>query len=274
MGPILDGISGQMADAPQSEAFRLAEVDPVDVKAALRDARAEVLVCYVPVGAEAATRYYAQACLDAGVAFVNAVPTFIASDKHWAARFRMVGLPIIGDDVKSQVGATILHRSVARLLNDRGYMVTRSYQLNFGGNADFLNMLDRDRLTSKKRSKTQAVASEMPVNLDPGQLHVSPSDYVRWLRDKKIAYIHVDAQGFGGAPLELELRLSVEDSPNSAAVVLDAIRCAKLALDRGFGGPIEPVCAYYMKSPPRQLPDADARSSLLAWIMDEGGIPA
>ena len=266
MGPPLDGIPAHMSDVQEADAFRVADLTPVNVTEVLIEAGIDVLVSYMPVGADIATKHYAQACLDAGVAFVNAVPTFIASDQSWADRFRIARLPIIGDDVKSQVGATILHRSLARLLSQRGYRISDTYQLNFGGNTDFLNMLDRRRIVSKKQSKTGAVRAELPTVFDARNVHVGPSDYVPSLRDKKIAYIHISGNGFAGSPIEIEVKLEVQDLPNSAAVIVDTIRCAKLALDRGIGGPIEPACAYYMKTPPRQMPDEVARTLLTEFL--------
>lgn len=266
MGPILDGIADHMAAHPAEESFRVADAPPVDVAAALRAARADVLVCYLPVGSERAARHYAEACLEAGVALVNCIPVFIASDPELAARFLRAGLPLIGDDVKSQVGATIVHRALARLFADRGVRLDRTYQLNTGGNTDFLNMLERDRLESKKRSKTQAVQSQLEVPLDPAKIHVGPSDYVAWQGDNKLAFIRLEGRGFGDQPIELELRLSVQDSPNSAGVVIDAVRIAKLARDRGLAGPLEAASAWLMKSPPRQLRDDEARRALEEFI--------
>jgi len=266
MGPTLDGVAEHMAEHSEDRAFRVAADAPVDLVDALRDARAEVLVCYLPVGSERAVRCYAEACLEAGVAFVNCVPVFIASDPEWSTRFRDAGLPIVGDDIKSQVGATIVHRLLARLLADRGVELDRTYQLNTGGNTDFLNMLERDRLASKKRSKTEAVQSQLDERLATEDIHIGPSDYVPWQGDNKVAFIRAEGRGFGDAPIELELRLSVQDSPNSAGVVIDAIRCAKLGLDRGLGGPLEACCAWYMKSPPIQMRDDEARLALDAFI--------
>jgi len=266
MAPVLDGVAPHMAEYPDDQAFRPADLAPVDVPARLRESGAEVLVCYMPVGAEEAARHYARACLEAGLAMVNCVPAFIASDPEWARQFRQRNLPIVGDDVKSQVGATIVHRALARLFGDRGVALERTYQLNTGGNTDFLNMLERARVKSKKISKTEAVQSQLDERLDSGDIHIGPSDYVSWQRDNKICFIRMEARGFGDVPLELELRLSVQDSPNSAGVVIDAIRCAKLALDRGLGGPLEAVSAYYMKHPPRQMRDSVARDLCEAFI--------
>jgi myo-inositol-1-phosphate synthase len=270
MGPVLDGIAPHMADYPDDEAIRAADAMPADVADALRRAGAEVLVCYMPVGAEQAVRHYAEAALAARCGFVNCVPVFIASDPAWAAKFREAGLPVVGDDIKSQLGATIVHRVLARLFGDRGVALARTYQLNTGGNTDFLNMLARDRLKSKKISKTESVQSQLDERLESADIHIGPSDYVRWQGDNKVCFIRMEGRGFGGAPIELELRLSVQDSPNSAGVVIDAVRCARLALDRGIGGPLEAVSAYYMKSPPRQMRDSEAREACDAFIAGEG----
>ena len=256
MGPILDGVAPHMADYPDDEAFRPSDEEPVDVVQVLRDASAEVLVCYMPVGSEEAVRHYARACLEAGVAMVNCVPVFISSNAEWAEKFRDAGLPIIGDDIKSQVGATIVHRTLARLFGDRGVPLDRTYQLNTGGNTDFLNMKALDRLKSKKISKTESVQSQLDERMDSNDIHIGPSDYVPWQNDNKVAFIRMEGRGFGDVPLELELRMSVQDSPNSAGVVIDAVRCAKLGLERGIGGPLEAASAYYMKSPPTQMRDS------------------
>ncbi len=242
-----------------TETIKESEAAPVDVVAALRRAQVDVLVCYLPVGSEQAVRYYADAALEAGVAFVNCLPVFIAGTPEWAERFTKAGLPIIGDDIKSQVGATIVHRVLARLMEDRGITIDRTYQLNFGGNMDFKNMLERDRLESKKISKTQAVTSQVDHDLGKHNVHVGPSDYVPWLDDRKWCYIRVEGRAFGDVPLNLELKLEVWDSPNSAGVVIDAVRCAKLALERGIGGPLLAPSAYFMKSPPVQYTDDRAR---------------
>jgi myo-inositol-1-phosphate synthase len=273
MGPILDGVAPHMADYPDDEAFRPSDEEPVDVVQVLKDTKAEVLVCYMPVGSEKAVRHYTRACLEAGVGMVNCVPVFIASDPEWAKKFRDAGLPIVGDDIKSQVGATIVHRTLTRLFGDRGVPLDRTYQLNTGGNTDFLNMKALDRLKSKKISKTESVQSQLDERLDSKNIHIGPSDYVPWQDDNKIAFIRMEGRGFGGVPLELELRLSVQDSPNSAGVVIDAIRCAKLGLERGIGGPLEAASAYYMKSPPNQMRDSRAYESTDAFIqgIDAGG---
>ncbi|GBF26790.1 inositol-3-phosphate synthase [bacterium MnTg02] len=256
MGPILDGVAPHMADYSDNEAFRPSDEEPVDVVQVLNDANAEVLVCYMPVGSEKAVRHYARACLEAGVAMVNCVPVFIASDREWAEKFRDAGLPIVGDDIKSQIGATIVHRTLTRLFGDRGVALDRTYQLNTGGNTDFLNMKALDRLKSKKFSKTESVQSQLDERLDSENIHIGPSDYVPWQDDNKVAFIRMEGRGFGDVPLELELRMSVQDSPNSAGVVIDAVRCAKLGLERGIGGPLEAASAYYMKSPPEQMRDS------------------
>ena len=273
MGPVLDGVAPHMADYPDDEAFRPSDEEPVDVVQTLKDTKAEVLVCYMPVGSEAAVRHYASACLKAGVAMVNCVPVFIASDAGWAGKFRSAGLPIVGDDIKSQIGATIVHRTLTRLFGDRGVELDRTYQLNTGGNTDFLNMKALDRLKSKKVSKTESVQSQLDVRLDSKNIHIGPSDYVSWQNDNKVAFIRMEGRGFGNVPLELELRMSVQDSPNSAGVVIDAIRCAKLGLERGIGGPLEAASAYYMKSPPKQMRDSvacDLTDAFIQGIHTEG----
>ena len=266
MGPVLDGVAAHMAHYPAERAFRPADTAPVDVARVLRESGAEVLVCYLPVGSERAVQAYAEACLSARCAFVNCVPVFIASDAAWAERFRAARLPLVGDDIKSQVGATIVHRSLARLLADRGVSLDSTYQLNTGGNTDFLNMLERARLANKRRSKTESVQSQLELPLPAEQIHIGPSDYVAWQNDNKVAFIRMEWRGFGDVPMNLELRLSVEDSPNSAGVAIDAIRCAKLALDRGESGPIEAISAFAMKRPPVQMRDVDAARALEAWL--------
>jgi myo-inositol-1-phosphate synthase len=269
MGPLLDGVAPHMSEAPAERSFRVADAAPADVARVLRESGAEVLVCYLPVGSEQAIRHYAEACLEAGVGFVNCVPVFIASDPAWARRFADRRLPVVGDDIKSQVGATIVHRTLARLLGDRGTHLDRTYQLNTGGNTDFLNMLERSRLVSKRLSKTESVQSQLDERLADTDIHIGPSDYVAWQRDNKVCFIRMEWRGFGDVPMNLELRLSVEDSPNSAGVAIDAIRCAKLALDRGLGGPLEAVSAFTMKHPPRQMRDSVARTELEAFIAGE-----
>ncbi|MBK9726362.1 MAG: inositol-3-phosphate synthase [Actinomycetales bacterium] len=244
--------------------------EPVDIVAALRESQADVLVSYLPVGSEEADKFYAQCAIDAGVAFVNALPVFIASDPEWAAKFEAAGVPIIGDDIKSQVGATITHRVMAKLFEDRGVTLDRTYQLNVGGNMDFKNMLERERLESKKVSKTQAVTSNLHGALagktDDRNVHIGPSDYVAWLDDRKWAYVRLEGRAFGDVPLNLEYKLEVWDSPNSAGIIIDAIRAAKIALDRGIGGPLLSPAAYLMKSPPEQREDTEGRAKLEAFI--------
>jgi myo-inositol-1-phosphate synthase len=242
---------------------------PVDVVATLREAQVDVLICYLPVGSEDAAKFYAQCAIDAGVAFVNALPVFIAGTPEWAEKFRAAGVPIVGDDIKSQVGATITHRVLAKLFEDRGVILDRTYQLNVGGNMDFMNMLERDRLESKKISKTQAVTSNMEHDMGKRNVHIGPSDYVAWLDDRKWAYVRLEGRAFGDVPLNLEYKLEVWDSPNSAGVIIDALRCAKIAKDRGIGGPIVSASAYFMKSPPEQLEDTLARQQLEAFIAGE-----
>jgi myo-inositol-1-phosphate synthase len=253
-GPTLDGLGRYYREVVEES-----PEEPVDVAAALTESGAEVLVAYLPVGSEQAQKHYAEAALAAKVAFVNAIPVFIASDPAWAARFTEAGVPIIGDDIKSQVGATILHRLLARLFEDRGTMLDRTYQLNVGGNMDFKNMLERDRLESKKISKTQSVTSQIEHGISSRDVHIGPSDHVPWLDDRKWAYIRLEGRNFGDVPLNIELKLEVWDSPNSAGVIIDAVRCARIALDRGIGGPLIGPAAYFMKSPPVQYHDEQAR---------------
>jgi myo-inositol-1-phosphate synthase len=260
-GPTLDGL-GEYYQEMISES-----ADPaVDVVQALRDSQADVLVSYLPVGSEEADRFYAQCAIDAGVAFVNALPVFIASDPVWAEKFTAAGVPIIGDDIKSQVGATITHRVLAKLFEDRGVELLRTYQLNFGGNMDFMNMLERKRLVSKKVSKTQSVTSQIPHEMEKAAVHIGPSDHVPWLDDRKWAYIRLEGRAFGDVPLNLEYKLEVWDSPNSAGVIIDAIRAAKIAKDRGIGGPILSAASYFMKSPPEQYGDDTARDLVEQFI--------
>jgi myo-inositol-1-phosphate synthase len=252
-GPTLDGLGKYYRQTIEES-----PVEPVDVAAVLSDSGADVLVSYLPVGSEAAQKHYAQACLDAKVAFVNAIPVFIASNPEWAQKFADAGVAIIGDDIKSQVGATIVHRILARLFEDRGLVLDRTYQLNVGGNMDFKNMLERERLESKKISKTQSVTSQIDHGIEPDDVHIGPSDHVPWLDDRKWAYIRLEGRNFGDVPLNVELKLEVWDSPNSAGVIIDALRCAKLAKDRGIGGPLLGPSAYFMKSPPVQFHDDQA----------------
>jgi myo-inositol-1-phosphate synthase len=263
-GHTLDGIGKYYAmTIEQSDA------EPVDVVQALKDAEVDVLVSYLPVGSEQADKFYAQCAIDAGVAFVNALPVFIASDPEWAAKFEAAGLPIIGDDIKSQVGATITHRVMAKLFEDRGVVLDRTYQLNVGGNMDFKNMLERERLESKKISKTQAVTSNIAHELGDKNVHIGPSDYVQWLDDRKWAYVRLEGRAFGDVPLNLEYKLEVWDSPNSAGIIIDAIRAAKIARDRGIGGALISASSYLMKSPPVQRPDDLGRAKLEAFIRGE-----
>ena len=264
-GPTLDGLGEYYRELVEESA-----VPVVDVAQALRDSGAEVLVCYLPVGSEEGAKFYAQAALDAGVAFVNALPVFIASDPVWAQKFTDAGLPIVGDDIKSQLGATITHRVLARLFEERGLVLDRTYQLNVGGNMDFKNMLERRRLESKKISKTQSVTSNIDAQLNSRDVHIGPSDHIPWLDDRKLAFVRLEGHGFGNAPTSLEYKLEVWDSPNSAGVVIDAIRAAKIALDAGLGGPVESASAYFMKSPAKQYPDPVARELLEQFIRDHG----
>lgn len=260
-GPTFDGLGQYLRDEiDESE-------EPVaDVTGILRESRTDVLISYLPVGSQKATEFYAERALEAGCAFVNCIPVFIASNPDWRRRFEDRGLPLVGDDIKSQVGATIVHRILANLFRERGVRLDRTYQLNFGGNADFHNMLERSRLKSKKISKTQSVNSQLDVPLPDHDIHVGPSDYVPWLTDRKNAYIRLEGTAFGGAPLSIEMKMEVWDSPNSAGVVIDAVRCAKLALDRGIGGALIGPSSYFMKSPPKQFTDAEARARTLAFI--------
>ena len=251
------------------ETITESDSEPVDVVAALREAKVDVLVCYLPVGSEDAAKFYAQCAIDAKVGFVNALPVFIAGTPAWAKKFEDAGVPIVGDDIKSQVGATITHRVLAKLFEDRGVILDRTYQLNVGGNMDFKNMLERDRLESKKISKTQAVTTNMENKLSARNVHIGPSDYVQWLDDRKWAYVRLEGRNFGDVPLNLEYKLEVWDSPNSAGVIIDAIRCAKIALDRGIGGPILSASSYFMKSPPEQHDDDMARDLVEKFIAGE-----
>ena len=272
MGRMLDGVADHMSDYSDDRTFKVAddpEPDQADVVQLLKDTRAEVLINYLPVGSQKATEFYAECALEAGVAFVNCIPVFIASDPAWAQRFRDRGLPIIGDDIKAQLGATIVHRVLTDLFAKRGVRLARTYQLNTGGNTDFLNMLNRSRLASKKESKTEAVQAVAERRLDNENIHVGPSDYVAWQNDNKLCFLRMEGSMFGGVPMNLELRLSVEDSPNSAGVAIDMIRCAKLALDRGHAGPINAPAAYFCKHPPEQMTDDLAQHAVEAFILDQ-----
>ena len=264
-GPTLDGL-GQYYREMVTESTE----EPVDVTASLREAGAQVVVNYLPVGSEIAAKHYAQAALEAGAAYVNCMPVFIASDREWARRFHDAGIPIVGDAIKSQVGATIVHRILAKLFEDRGVKLERTSQLNFGGNMDFMNMLERERLTSKKISKTQSVQSQLRAGLDRGSIHIGPSDYVPWLEDRKWAHIRLEGSEFGNVPMSIELKLEVWDSPNSAGIVIDAVRCARLAMDRGVAGPLIGPSAYFMKSPPVQFSDDAAREMVEEFILGNG----
>ncbi|MCU1378872.1 MAG: Inositol-phosphate synthase [Acidimicrobiales bacterium] len=259
-GPTLDGF-GEFYTQECEES----PAEAIDVAQAMRDAKVDVLVSYLPVGSEDAQKYYAQACLDAGVGFVNAIPVFIASNPEWAQKFTDAGIPIVGDDIKSQVGATIVHRTLARLFEDRGTTIDHTYQLNFGGNMDFMNMLERKRLKSKKISKTQSVTSQIDQGIGDRDVHIGPSDHVPWLEDRKWAFIRLEGRNFGDVPLTVELKLEVHDSPNSAGVIIDAVRCAKIAMDRGIGGPLHGPSAYFMKSPPVQYRDEEAHRMVEAY---------
>ncbi len=260
-GPTLDGLGKYYRETVEES-----DEAPVDVVRALRDARVDVVVSYLPVGSDQADKFYAQAAIDAGCGFVNALPVFIASDPAWAAKFTEAGLPIVGDDIKSQVGATIVHRTLAKLFEDRGVELQRTYQLNFGGNMDFMNMLERERLVSKKISKTQSVTSQIPHEIEKSNVHIGPSDHVPWLLDRKWAHIRLEGKAFGDVPLNVDLKLEVWDSPNSAGIIIDAIRACKIGLDRGIGGPLLSASSYFMKSPPEQYADPDARDAVERYI--------
>jgi myo-inositol-1-phosphate synthase len=260
-GHTLDGLGKYYREIVEES-----DEQPVDMVAALRESGADVLVCYLPVGSQQAAEFYAQAAIDAGVAFVNALPVFIAGTKEWADKFTAAGVPIVGDDIKSQVGATITHRVLAKLFEDRGVQLDRTMQLNVGGNMDFKNMLERERLESKKISKTQSVTSQVDRDMGKGNVHIGPSDHVPWLSDRKWAYVRLEGRAFGDVPLNLEYKLEVWDSPNSAGIIIDAVRAAKIALDRGIGGPILSASSYFMKSPPVQYSDSEARDAVEAFI--------
>ncbi|MBV9843179.1 MAG: inositol-3-phosphate synthase [Sphingomonadaceae bacterium] len=276
MGPVFDGVAAHMLDHPQEDrTFVLAdaaEPDRSQVVAALREARVDVMLNYLPVGSQKATEFYAECALEAGVAFVNNIPVFIASDPAWARRFADAGVPIVGDDIKAQIGATIVHRVLTDLFAKRGAELDRTYQLNTGGNTDFLNMSNRMRLASKKISKTEAVQSVAEHRLEDENIHVGPSDYVAWQNDNKVCFLRMEGRLFGGVPMNLELRLSVEDSPNSAGVAIDMVRCAQLARDRGIGGPIEAASAFFCKHPPVQTTDDRAHEAVEAFIAGDGSV--
>jgi len=259
MGKLLDGVAEHMRDYPEDRSFVPANLQTCDVEAVLRESEADILLCYLPVGSEHAAKFYARACLNTGVSFINCIPVFIVSNKEYSDMFAKAGIPVIGDDVKSQLGATILHRTLMKLFQERGIRIERTYQLNTGGNTDFLNMLNRNRLKSKKISKTEAVQSIMEQRLKDENIHIGPSDYVPWQNDNKVCFIRIEGRGFGEVPLHMELRLSVEDSPNSAGTAIDAVRLVKIARDRKIGGPLFPASAYLMKHPPIQMDDREAR---------------
>ena len=273
MGPVLDGVAQHMANYPEERRFVIADVEPCNVQRDLVDSGADVLVNYMPVGSEEATHFYAQSALDAGIGFVNCMPVFIASNPEWARKFQERGVPIVGDDIKSQIGATIVHRALTQLFKDRACVMDRTYQLNIGGNTDFLNMLNRERLKSKKISKTEAVQSILDAPLNDEDIHIGPSDYVPWQKDNKVCFLRMEGRIFGDIPINLELRLSVEDSPNSAGSSIDAIRICKLALDRNISGPLLAISAYTMKHPPVQYPDELAKEMVERFILGETSEP-
>ncbi len=266
MGHILDGVADHMKNYPETRRFVVSNEVPVDVVEELKKSNAEILLNYLPVGSEQATRYYAECCLSASVSLINCMPVFIISDEKWAKRFTDKKIPCIGDDIKAQIGATIVHRTLTKLFSDRGVKLDRTYQLNTGGNTDFLNMLNRDRLKSKKISKTESVQSQLNTPLESDNIHIGPSDYVPWQNDNKVCFLRMEGRGFGGFPMNLELRLSVEDSPNSAGVAIDAIRCCRLARDRKIGGPLTSISAFTMKHPPIQKSDSEAKQLVKKFI--------
>jgi myo-inositol-1-phosphate synthase len=266
MGTLLDGLSPHMKDYPDDRTFLVSPEAPADVVKILKDRGVEILINYLPVGSEEAARFYARSCLETGVSLINCIPVFIASEPHWAEMFRERGIPVIGDDVKSQIGATIIHRTLAKLFNDRGVTIDRTYQLNTGGNTDFLNMLNRERLASKKISKTEAVQSALDAPILPDNIHIGPSDYVPWQNDNKVCFMRIEGRIFGDIPINLEMRLSVEDSPNSAGCMIDAIRCCRVARDRRVGGALQSISAYTMKHPMTQFPDDIAREMVEEFI--------
>jgi myo-inositol-1-phosphate synthase len=271
MAPVLDGVAEHMKDYPADQRFEPASAKPVNLTKVLKDTGAEILVNYLPVGSQKATENVATACLDAGVSLVNCIPVFIVSSDQWGREFEKRGIPCVGDDIKAQIGATILHRTLTRLFVERGAALDATYQLNVGGNTDFLNMLKRERLSSKKISKTEAVQSQLPVPLPADQVHIGPADYIPWIKDNKICFLRMEGRGFGGIPLSVEARLSVEDSPNSAGVAIDAIRCCKLARDRSVGGQLVSISSYTMKHPPKQFTDNEARQMVEEFILGRRG---
>ncbi|MDO5849866.1 MAG: inositol-3-phosphate synthase [Methanobacteriaceae archaeon] len=266
MGHVLDGVAEHMSNFKEENTFKVADESPCDVVEVLKESGAEILLSYLPVGSEEAARYYAQCALDAEIAYINCMPVFIVSDPEWEAKFRAKGIPIVGDDIKAQIGATITHRTLANLFKERGVKLERTYQINTGGNTDFLNMLNRERLDSKKESKTEAVQSVLAERMDDDDIHIGPSDYVPWQKDNKICFLRMEGKTFGDVPMNIELRLSVEDSPNSAGCVIDAIRCCKLALERGIGGQLTSISSYTMKHPPIQFTDDIAFENVNAFI--------
>ena len=265
-GQVMDGVAPHMREYPEQETFVVSDEPEADIVKVLKESGAEIVLNYLPVGSDDATRYYAECCLEAGAAFINCMPVFIASDVLWARRFKEAGLPIVGDDIKAQIGATITHRTLTKLFVDRGVKLDRTYQMNTGGNTDFLNMLARERLKSKSVSKTEAVQSILPQPLCRENIHIGPADYIPWLKDNKICFLRMEGRIFGDIPIHLELRLSVEDSPNSAGCAIDAIRCCKLALERGIAGPLTSISAYTMKHPPQQYNDVMAKEMVEEFI--------
>jgi myo-inositol-1-phosphate synthase len=266
MGEVLDGVSDHMKDYPEDRRFIVANEKPCQVEKVLKESGVDILLNYLPVGSDQATEFYAEACLNTGVSLINCMPSFIVSDKTWATRFEEKGIPVVGDDVKSQMGATIIHRTLTRLFEERGVRLDRTYQINTGGNTDFLNMLNKSRLKNKRISKTEAIQSQMENPLEPENIHIGPSDYVPWQNDNKVCFLRMEGRGFGEIPLHLEMRLSVEDSPNSGGMVIDAIRCCQIARDRGIGGPLISISAYAMKHPLIQFPDDQARQMVEEFI--------
>lgn len=269
MGELHDGVAPHMAEYPPERTFVPAREKPVDIEARLRESGAEVMLCYLPVGSQKAVERYAKACLETGVSLVNCMPVFIVSNEKWAKEFTERKIPVVGDDIKSQLGATIVHRALMKLFADRGVKLKHTYQLNTGGNTDFLNMLDRARLGSKRKSKTEAVQSVLAERMPDLDVHIGPSDYVPWQNDNKVCFLRIEGQGFGGIPIELEMRMSVQDSPNSGGIVVDVIRCLKLARDRKIAGPLYSIAAYSMKHPPRQIADDIARDRVEKFISGE-----
>jgi len=269
MGNPLDGISPHMKDYQENRTFLISDKRPEDITRILKDTGAEIVLNYLPVGSEEATRYYADCCIESGASLINCIPVFIASDEKWIARFKEKGIPLVGDDVKSQIGATIIHRALVKLFDDRGVKIDRTYQVNTGGNTDFLNMLNRKRLVSKKISKTEAVQSQLDIPIPSENIHIGPSDYVPWQNDNKVCFMRIEGRIFGDVPIDIELRLSVEDSPNSAGCMIDAVRCCKVARDRRIGGILESVSAYTMKHPIRQFSDEAARQMVEEFIRGE-----